>query len=62
MQDIAGRSLLRLRRKRWTAFGNTQPLAAIRLRPQPCAILAGDVNPFVCCLRLDGDRRFEVRF
>jgi hypothetical protein len=32
MQDIAGRSLLRLRRERWTAFGNTHPMAALRLR------------------------------
>jgi hypothetical protein len=63
MQDIAGRSLLRVRCERWTAFGNTRPMAPIRLcRTTPCAILAGDVNPFVCCLRLDGDRRFEVRF
>jgi hypothetical protein len=39
-------------RERRTPFGNTVG----------CAILTRDVNPFVCVPRLDGDRRFEVRF
>jgi hypothetical protein len=52
MQDIAGRSLLGRRRACWTPFGNTPA----------CVILARDVQSFVCCPMLDGNRRFEVRF
>jgi hypothetical protein len=52
MQDIAGRSLL---------GGTASVLDPIRQHPA-CDILARDVQPFVCCPMLDGDRRFEVRF
>jgi hypothetical protein len=41
-----------MRGERWTPFGNTGA----------CAILARDVNTFVCAPTLDGDRRFEIRF
>jgi hypothetical protein len=63
MKDISGQRLLRsavwiLDRIRQHYFEGI----AVRLRRWPCAILARDVNPFVCCPRLDGDRRFEVRF
>jgi len=55
----------------WTAFINSYPgsypescpeRAALRRCGAACAILATDVNTFVCCKRLDGDRRFEDRF
>ena len=52
MQDSAGQSLLGVRSAHWTPFGN----------PPVCVILAKDVNPFVCSPKLDGDRRFEIRF
>lgn len=38
MQDIAGRSLLRLRRKRWTAFGNTRRHGAHPVAPHDPAL------------------------
>ncbi len=58
MQDIAGQRLLGDAVRGWTPFGN---IPSHKLCRKGCAILTKDVHSFVCCPKLDGDRRSASR-
>ena len=62
MQDIAARSVLRGAVQALDPFRQHRDTRARVLSYRlACVILGEDVQSFVCCSRLDGDRRFEVR-
>jgi hypothetical protein len=58
MQDIAGQRLLGDTVRGWTPFGNITPA---QIKRDGCVILTKDVHSFVCCPKLDGDRRSASR-